>query len=294
MFEDVAKKTKYLVYSKKYDRECRIGELIDRETIERLNTHFDFHGYEDEASVKAGLEWSGSIESRDGLQVSLLVDLSGSMQGRPIAQTCYAVLAAAQALESVGASVEVLGHTTAATNRPSEEFETDRTITDPGRLSEALFVVAKEPGVPADRASGQILAMAANSPDLRHENLDGEALVWAARRLVARPARNRLLVLVTDSFEPHCRASERAASDLTFMKRHLKAVVEEIDASDELDFVQVIAGCHAYHARQQDTYRAPVAVERAEAGDIARAIGEAVKQVLAPEPKARAAAAPTI
>lgn len=78
------------------------------------------------------------------------------------------------------------------------------------------------------------------------------------------------------------------------MKRHLKAVVEEIDASDELDFVQVITGCHEYHLRQQDTYRTPVAVERAEAGDIVRAIGEAVRQVLDPEPTARTNFAPVI
>jgi cobalamin biosynthesis protein CobT len=211
VFEGVAKKTKYMVYSRKYDRECRIGDLIDRETIERLDTHFEFRGYEDDASVKTGLEWSGSLDPRDGLAVTLLVDLSGSTHGRPIAQTCYAVLAATQALENLGASVEVLRHTTAETNRPSEEFNTDRTITDPGRLSEALFVVAKEPVVPAERAFGQILAMATNSPALLHENLDGEALVWAARRLVARPGQNRLLVLVTDGFQPICQASERFA-----------------------------------------------------------------------------------
>jgi cobaltochelatase CobT len=205
----------------------------------------------------------------------------------------YGVLAATQTLEYLGASVEVLGHTTAATNRPSEEFKTDRTITEPGRLSEALFVVAKESNVPADRASGQILAMAADSKALENENLDGEALVWAARRLVARQGSNRLLIMVTDSFEPYCQASQRAASDWHFMKRHLKAVVEEIDASDEMDFAQVIIGVNKHSIENQDTYRAPL-VAGMEAGDIARAIGEAVRQVLAPEPETRPAAAPTI
>jgi cobalamin biosynthesis protein CobT len=293
VFEDVAKKTKYMVYSKKYDHECRIGDLIDRETIERLNTHFDFHGYENSESVAAGTEWAGDIVAQDDLAVTILVELSGSMQGRPIAQISYGVLAATQALEGLGAKIEVLGYTTAATNRPNEEFETDRTIENPGRLSELLHVVVKDARAPSTQSPGAIIAMGANSPHLRHENIDGEAIIWATNRLLARDGQRKLLVLVADDFEPRCQASERYAKDRQFMKTHHKAVVEEVDASDELDFVQVIVGRSEYYLEKQDMYRAPVGAD-IEAGDVAKAIGVAVCKALVTEPRARATAAPTV
>ncbi|MCS4089760.1 cobaltochelatase CobT-related protein [Rhizobium sp. BK176] len=293
MFEDVAKKTRYMVYTKKYDRECRIGDLIDRETIERLNTHFDFHGYDNSDSVANGVEWAADLQPQDGLAVTILVDLSGSMRGRPIAQMSYGVLAATQALEGLGASVEVLGHTTNATNRPNDQFQTDRTIDNPGRLSELLHIVVKEAHVPSTRSPGNIIAMGTDSPHLQHENLDGEAIIWATNRLVSRPGQRKLLVSVGDDFEPRCQTSERYAKDSRFLKNHLKAVVDEIDASDALEFAQVVIGVNEHWLARQDTYRAPVSAGM-EAGDIAKAIGVAVMQVLDPEPETRITAAPAI
>jgi cobaltochelatase CobT len=215
-----------------------------------------------------------------GLTVTILVDMSGSSFGRPISQTCYGVLAATLALEQVGASVEVLGYTTTGSTGPIDAFNTDRSVTVPGRLSALLHVIAKEAGVPAAGAAGSILAMATNG--LHRENLDGEALIWAARRLVARPGSEKVLVLVTDGWEPICGGSERFArsGDRDFMKRHLKAVVEEIEAQDELGFAQVVLS-EPWGKAEQDTYTAPV-IGRAEAPEVAAAIGEALARVLVP------------
>lgn len=278
MFDDVAKKTKYLVYTRKFDRECRIADLVDAETIERLSTHFEYHGYEDGENISGLGELSGHAVPQ-GLQVTILVDMSGSLQGRPISQTCYGVLAATLALEEAGASVEVLGYTTTGSDGPMEAFNDDRTVKNPGRLSALLHVVAKDPGVPAARSAGSILAMGAKG--LHRENLDGEAVIWAARRLAARPGAVKVLVLVTDGWEPNCAASERfAGTDRDFMKRHLKAVVEEIEAAGELGFAQVVLS-EPWFSAKQDTYTAPV-VARAEAAVVAGAIGEALSRVLVP------------
>ncbi|MBY3433234.1 hypothetical protein HFN89_03500 [Rhizobium laguerreae] len=289
MFEDVARKTKYMVYTTKFDRECRIGDLVDGETINRLATHFEYHGYEDGENV-LGLGELAPEAIPSGLQVTILVDMSGSLQGRPIAQACYGVLAATLALEEAGASVEVLGYTTTGNGEPLEAFKGDRLINSPGRLSAVLHVVAKEPDAPAARASGSILAIATKG--LHRDNLDGEALIWAAKRLIARQGSKKILVLVTDGFEPNCQASERFAADKNFMKSHLKAVVDEIDASHELDFAQVVL-CEPYYAVREDMYAAPV-IGRAEDAEVASAIGEALSRVLVPATASKPAPAATI
>jgi cobalamin biosynthesis protein CobT len=289
MFDDVAKKTKYMVYTKKYDRECRIGDLVDRETIERLDTHFEFHGYEDGASFPGLGEMDvGSIP--DGARITILVDMSGSAQGRPIAQTCYGVLAATLALENAGASVEVLGYTTTGNDAPVKSFNGDRTITEPGRLSAVLHVVAKEDGTKGKTSPGSILAMATKG--LGHENLDGEAIIWAANRLGAKPGTDKVLVLVTDFWEPMCRATERYNRDTKFLKAHLKAVVAELDERDELEFVPVVLS-EPWSAEKQDTYTSPVTA-KAEAADVAAAIGEALSRVLAQKVKVRETATPAL
>ncbi|MDW9478827.1 hypothetical protein GOB57_09000 [Sinorhizobium meliloti] len=283
MFEDVARKSKYLVYSKKFDRECRIADLVDAETIERLEMHFELHRFEDHDGVEKGLQAFSGLDTGEDLQVSFLLDLSGSMQGRPIAEACYGVLAATLALEDLAATVEVLGYTTTGRNRPGDAFNGDRTINNPGRLSEALHVVAKPHGLAAARSAGPILAMATRG--LNNENLDGEAIVWATNRLLSRPGGRKLLVLVTDGFEPGCALSERFAADRSFMTRHLEAVVGEIDGSDGLDFAQVIVDPNPLSLRTQTVYANPVTA-RSDAGDIVRAVGEAIRPFLAPKPAA--------
>lgn len=291
VFEDVARKTKYMVYTRKYDTVCRIGDIVDAETIKRLDTHFEFYGHEDAAKVTKGLEGIEGLGEQHGLTVTFLVDLSGSMKGRPVAEACYGVLASAIALEKQGASVEVLGYTTSGQNRPSEDFSGDRTMSHPGRLSEILHVIAKESGVPAERSAGAILAM--GTKGLNYENLDGEALIWAAQRLASREADRRLLVLVTDGFEPGCAASERYAEDRAFMKNHLKAVVEEIDEGGEIELAPVIVTWDPYALDKQDTYRT-VTGAQTDTADIVGAIGDAIGQAFAPSQKPATASLPVI
>ncbi|MCZ7861716.1 hypothetical protein O9X98_10000 [Agrobacterium salinitolerans] len=289
MFEDVAKKTKYMVYTRKFDRECRIADLVDTETIERLSTHFEYHGYEGGESI-AGLGALHADAIPDGMHVTILMDMSGSMQGRPISQTCYGVLAATLALEEAGASVEVLGYTTTDSNGPLEAFNGDRTVTHPGRLSALLHVIAKEPGVPAARSAGSILAMATKG--LHRENLDGEAIIWASKRLAAKPGTDKALVLVTDGVEPYCAVTERFAGDRRVMKAHLKAVVDEIQAGGEINFTPVIVD-NFWGSHDQDTYVSPVWT-KFDAADVARAIGEAVSQSLVPAAESNPARGPKV
>ena len=279
MFEGVAKKTKYMVYSAKYDRECRIGELVDAETVERLGTHFDFYGFEDQQAVDDARAGFAGLDIGDDVHVCFLVALSGSMKGRKVNEACYGVLASALAIEDMGGKVSVLGYTTGQKNRPLAAFNGDRGIRQPGRLSEALHVVAKEVGTPSTDAAGSVLAMGAQ--DINAENLDGEALVWATRRLTSGGPGRKLLVHVTDGFTANCEASERFAEDRQFMKNHLKAVVEEIDASDDLEFAQVVL-TFEWLAEKQDTYRKPVLAETS-APDVVRAVAEAIAPSLAPQ-----------
>nr|WP_250807914.1 hypothetical protein [Neorhizobium tomejilense] len=279
MFDDIAKKTRYMVYTKKYDVECGIGDLVSAETIGRLATHHDFYGYEDTEAVEAAIAPISKLDTGDNLLVTFLVDMSGSVKGRPVNAVCQAVLAGALALEDLGATTSVLGYTTGKKNRPADEFNADKSIRYPGRLSEAVFVTAKPFGRSAAESVGQILAL--GTEGLNYENLDGEALVWAAEKMLERQAAQRILVLVTDGFEPHCAKSEQFAERRDFMVDHLRAVAERLGESELIDFTPVVMQTE-YFFGKQTTYRNPVQADPT-AEDITRAIVEALGQNLRPK-----------
>lgn len=277
MFEEIAKKTKYMAYTTKFDRECQIDQIVDAETIKRLQTYFEFNGFENAEAVKNGLHGFDGFDVGEDLAVTFLVDISGSMKGRDSAEASAAVLAATTKLEEMGASVSVLAYTTTGMDRPTAEWNGDGIVQYPGRLSELLHIVVKDRFLPVANAVGNILAMATKG--INHENVDGEAIIWAANRMMQQAQNRKILVLVTDGFEPHCAQSERFASDIQFMKKHLKAVVEEIESNYPIDFVQVVLA-DEYQLRNQDTYRAPK-ISRSKAGDIVEAISDAIRPALA-------------
>ena len=208
----------------------------------------------------------------EDMRVTFLVDMSGSMQGRPLSEVSYGVLAASLALEDMGADVEILGYTTSATNRPAKEFQKDRVTRYPGRLSEALNIVVKASGTSTANHIGSVLAMGMHG--INKENLDGEAIAWATERLLKRSGDSNHLVLVTDGFEPHCAATERFSPDGDGLKAHLKALVDELNGNPRLEFSQVVLAA-PYQVARQDTYANPVIAE-----GTAESVATAIVQVL--------------
>ena len=136
-------------------------------------------------------------EFRDTV-VTLLLDNSGSMRGRPImvAACCADILA--RTLERCGVKVEILGFTTRAWKggQAREQWLAAGKPQGPGRLNDLRHIIYKTADAPWRRAKRSLALMMREG--LLKENIDGEALAWAHRRLLARPEQRRILMMISD------------------------------------------------------------------------------------------------
>ncbi|MEQ9813831.1 MAG: cobaltochelatase subunit CobT [Azospirillaceae bacterium] len=172
--------------------------------------------------------------------VGLLIDNSGSMRGQSIVNAAVSAEIIALALERTGVAVEVLGFTTAAWRggRPAADWARAGRPADPGRLNELRHIVYK----PADRPFRHVRSHLGLmlQPDLLKENVDGEALRWAAGRLLRRPQSRRILVVISDG-APQDQATARA-NDPGYLDRHLRQVIVEIGHLPGLELAAIGIG----------------------------------------------------
>lgn len=168
--------------------------------------------------------------------VSLLLDNSGSMRGRPIntAATCADILA--RTLERCGVGVEILGFTTCAWKggRAREKWIEQGKPPHPGRLNELRHIVYKAADMPWRRARRSMGLMLREG--LLKENIDGEAVQWAHRRLLARPEQRRILMVISDGAPVD--DSTLSVNKGNYLERHLRRVITSIE---ERSSVQLIA-----------------------------------------------------
>ena len=165
---------------------------------------------------------------RDTL-VSLLLDNSGSMRGRPIntAAICADILA--RTLERCGVGVEILGFTTRAWKggRAREEWIAAGKPENPGRLNELRHIIYKAADVPWRRARRSLGLMLREG--LLKENIDGEAVAWAHRRLLARPEQRRILMVISDGAPVD--DSTLSVNRGNYLERHLRHVIARIEGA---------------------------------------------------------------
>jgi cobaltochelatase CobT len=168
--------------------------------------------------------------------VTLLIDNSGSMRGRPItvAAMCGDILA--RTLERCAVKVEVLGFTTRAWKggQSREKWVAEGKPRNPGRLNDLRHIIYKSADAPWRRARKNLGLMLREG--LLKENIDGEALQWAYRRLTARPERRRILMVISDGAPVD--DSTLSVNPGNYLERHLREVIREIEAHD---FVELIA-----------------------------------------------------
>ena len=174
-------------------------------------------------------------EFRDTV-VSLLIDNSGSMRGRPItvAAMCGDILA--RTLERCGVKVEILGFTTRAWKggQSRERWVHDGKPRNPGRLNDLRHIIYKSADTPWRRSRRNLGLMLREG--LLKENIDGEALLWAYRRLTSRPEHRRILMVISDGAPVD--DSTLSVNPGNFLERHLREVIREIESRD---FVELIA-----------------------------------------------------
>ena len=172
--------------------------------------------------------------------VTLLIDHSGSMRGRPMQIAALTVEIFARVLERCGVKCEVLGFTTREWDggEPGREWAARGYPGNPGRLNALEHIVIKSADVPWRRArAGLGLFM---RDEMLKENIDGEAVAWAHRRLLARSERRRILVVLSDG-TPTDEAT-LAANGYDYLDRHLESVVTDIEARSPVQLAAIGIG----------------------------------------------------
>ncbi len=172
--------------------------------------------------------------------VTLLVDNSGSMRGRPItvAAMCGDILA--RTLERCGVKVEILGFTTRAWKggQSRERWIAAGKPRDPGRLNDLRHIIYKAADMPWRRARRNLGLMLREG--LLKENIDGEALAWANRRLLGRRESRRILMVISDGAPVD--DSTLSVNSGSYLERHLREVIAEIERAHAVELIAIGIG----------------------------------------------------
>ncbi|MEO1200118.1 MAG: cobaltochelatase subunit CobT [Pseudomonadota bacterium] len=172
--------------------------------------------------------------------VTLLLDNSGSMRGRPItvAATCADILA--RTLERCGVKVEILGFTTRTWKggQSREMWLTNGKPASPGRLNDLRHIIYKSADSPWRRSRRNLGLMMREG--LLKENIDGEALSWAHNRLLARPEQRRILMMISDGAPVD--DSTLSVNPGNYLEQHLRQVIEEIETRSPVELIAIGIG----------------------------------------------------
>ena len=172
--------------------------------------------------------------------VTLLLDNSGSMRGRPImvAAVCADILA--RTLERCGVKVEILGFTTRAWKggQAREAWISAGKPAHPGRLNDLRHIIYKSADAPWRRAKKNLGLMMREG--LLKENIDGEALTWAHERLLGRPEARQILMVISDGSPVD--DSTQSANAALYLDKHLRQVIEEIETRSPVELIAIGIG----------------------------------------------------
>jgi cobaltochelatase CobT len=172
--------------------------------------------------------------------VTLLIDNSGSMRGRPItvAATCADILA--RTLERCGVKVELLGFTTRAWKGglSRENWLQSGKPANPGRLNDLRHIIYKSADAPWRRARKNLGLMMREG--LLKENIDGEALDWAHKRLLGRPEQRKILMVISDGAPVD--DSTLSVNAGNYLERHLRHIIAEIETRSPVELIAIGIG----------------------------------------------------
>jgi cobaltochelatase CobT len=181
--------------------------------------------------------------------VTLLIDNSGSMRGRPImvAASCADILA--RTLERCGVKVEILGFTTRQWKggQTRDKWLAAGKPPAPGRLNDLRHIIYKSADMPWRRARRNLGLMMREG--LLKENIDGEALAWAHGRLMARPEQRRILMMISDGAPVD--DSTLSVNSGAYLEKHLRQVIHEIETRSPVELIAIGIGHDVtrYYAR---------------------------------------------
>jgi cobaltochelatase CobT len=172
--------------------------------------------------------------------VTLLIDNSGSMRGRPITVAAMCADILARTLERCGVKVEILGFTTRAWKggQSRERWVQEGKPRNPGRLNDLRHIVYKGADAPWRRSRRAIGLMLREG--LLKENIDGEALNWAYKRILARTEHRRILMVISDGAPVD--DSTLSVNPGNYLERHLREVIKEIESRNAVELIAIGIG----------------------------------------------------
>jgi len=179
------------------------------------------------------------MEFRDTV-VSLLIDNSGSMRGRPITVAAMSADILARTLERCGVKVEILGFTTRAWKggQARERWIAAGKPPNPGRLNDLRHIVYKPADAPWRRARRNLGLMLREG--ILKENIDGEALAWAHNRLLGRPEERKILMVISDGAPVD--DSTLSVNPGNYLEKHLREVIREIERQGTVELTAIGIG----------------------------------------------------
>lgn len=229
----------------------RLANRLQRRLMAQQNRSWNFdleEGYLDSARLPRvivdptqplSFKQERDTDFRDTV-VSLVIDNSGSMRGRPItvAATCVDILA--RTLERCGVKVEILGFTTKAWKggQARESWLGHGKPANPGRLNDLRHIIYKSADTPWRRARRNLGLMMREG--LLKENIDGEALIWAHQRLLGRREHRRILMMISDGAPVD--DSTLSVNPGNYLEKHLRAVIEEIETRSPIELIAIGIG----------------------------------------------------
>lgn len=226
----------------------RLANRLQRKLMAQQQRGWDFdleEGVLDSAKLSrivANPTWPASYKRereadfRDTV-VTLLIDNSGSMRGRPIAIAAMCVDIVARTLERCGVKVEILGFTTRAWKGGDARiaWSNSGAPSNPGRLNDVRHIIYKSADTPWRHARANLGLMLREG--ILKENIDGEALLWAQTRLQARPERRRILMIISDGAPMD--DSTLNANDTDLLENHLRSVINWIETKTEIELLAI-------------------------------------------------------
>jgi cobaltochelatase CobT len=229
----------------------RLANRLQRRLMAQQNRAWDFdqeEGLLDAARlarvvISPGHSLSYKIERDQEFKdtiVTLLIDNSGSMRGRPISIAAISADILARTLERCGVKTEVLGFTTRAWKggQSRELWLTDGKPAQPGRLNDLRHIVYKKADEPWRRARRNLGLMMREG--LLKENIDGEALLWAHQRLLGRPEDRRILMVISDGAPVD--DSTLSVNSAGYLEQHLRKVIDWIEKQSPVQLVAIGIG----------------------------------------------------
>ncbi|MEO5705789.1 MAG: cobaltochelatase subunit CobT [Alteraurantiacibacter sp.] len=229
----------------------RLANRLQRRLMAQQNRSWDFdqeEGLLDAARlarviVSPGHSLSYKVEHEQEFKdtvVTLLIDNSGSMRGRPISIAAISADILARTLERCGVKVEILGFTTRAWKggQSRERWLADGKTPNPGRLNDLRHIIYKQADQPMRRARKNLGLMMREG--LLKENIDGEALLWAHERLLMRREDRRILMVISDGAPVD--DSTLSVNSAGYLETHLRKVIDWIEKQSPVQLVAIGIG----------------------------------------------------